>query len=82
MKEITAHFSHHGWNYGLKIGKTKVQAFRYHTNGHQNSSYQFSPFFTKEEMEKKLGIEYLNSDTILTREDAEQIEGLLHRYKF
>ncbi len=58
-------YSHagNGWNYGVQVSKTTERArmFRYHTNGHVNSNYEYKNWMDKGKLIALLGVDLTES---------------------
>lgn len=65
-------FAHHGngWNFGIEAKSLKFRVFRYSTNGHVNTNYNYSPWQEMSKMDKYFSEKEFNNISILGQEAA------------
>ena len=64
-----------GWNYGLQTDGNTAKVYRYHTNGSQNQSYEYSKRYFKAAINKELGEKRMKS-IMEDGKDAGQLERI------
>lgn len=83
-KTLNAHTGN-GWNYGIQFSKTKFRIFRYHTNGHQNSSNEYREWMPIDKLDNLISedefdnIDYLDQDHWNNMDYVEQAGETLQR---
>lgn len=85
MEALAAHLGNN-WNYGIQINRGKIRLFRYYTNGHVNSNYEYrnwtkaaaTDVISVEELETLQQDSWNKEDMKLVRSAGQHIEACFH----